>query len=73
MSSRYHRLLIYDVKRTTKIDGMGPFNVAGIESFVKTSQWPSYSWIIHVVPVIPCCSELTSTALCPCGQFYFRF
>ena len=25
MSSRYHRLLIYDVKRTTKIDGMGPF------------------------------------------------
>ena len=28
MSSRYHRLLIYDVKRTTKIDGMGPFKVA---------------------------------------------
>ena len=26
ISSRYHRLLIYDVKRTTKIDGMGPFN-----------------------------------------------
>ena len=26
MSSRYHRLLIYDVKRTTKIDGMSPFN-----------------------------------------------
>ena len=25
MSYRYHRLLIYDVKRTTKIDGMGPF------------------------------------------------
>ena len=25
ISSRYHRLLIYDVKRTTKIDGMGPF------------------------------------------------
>ena len=25
MSSRYHRLLIYGVKRTTKIDGMGPF------------------------------------------------
>ena len=24
--SRYHRLLIYDVKRTTKIDGMGLFN-----------------------------------------------
>ena len=27
MSSRYHRLLIYDVKRTTKIDGMGSFKV----------------------------------------------
>ena len=27
MSSRYHRLLIYDVKRTTKIDDMGPFNI----------------------------------------------
>ena len=27
MSSRYHRLLIYDVKRTTKKDGMGPFKV----------------------------------------------
>ena len=25
MSSRYHRLLIYDVKRTTEIDSMGPF------------------------------------------------
>ena len=24
-SSRYHRLLISDVKRTTKIDSMGPF------------------------------------------------
>ena len=26
ISSMYHMLLIYDVKRTTKIDGMGPFN-----------------------------------------------
>ena len=25
MISRYDRLLIYEVKRTTKIDGMGPF------------------------------------------------
>ena len=30
MSSRYHRLLIYDVKRTTKIDGMGPFKAEKI-------------------------------------------
>ena len=27
MSSRYHRLLIYDVKRNSKIDGMGPFKL----------------------------------------------
>ena len=25
ISSRYHGLLIYDIERTTKIDGMGPF------------------------------------------------
>ena len=25
MSSMYHRLLIYNVKRSTKIKGMGPF------------------------------------------------
>ena len=25
ISCRYHRLLIYDVKRTNKIHGMGPF------------------------------------------------
>ena len=25
ISSMYHRHLIYDVKRTTEIDGMGPF------------------------------------------------
>ena len=25
ISSRYQRLLIYDVKRSTNIDGMGPF------------------------------------------------
>ena len=27
MCSRYHRLLIYDGKRTTKIDGMGTFKL----------------------------------------------
>ena len=31
MSSRYHWLLIYDVKLTTKIDGMGPFNIVTLE------------------------------------------
>ena len=27
ISSRFHRLLIYDVKRNTNIDSMGPFNL----------------------------------------------
>ena len=30
ISSRYHRLLIYDVKRTAQIDGMGPLNLLPI-------------------------------------------
>ena len=30
ISSRYHRPLIYDIKRITKIDGMGPFNQRSI-------------------------------------------
>ena len=30
LSSRYQRLFIYDVKRNTKIDGMGPFNIIPI-------------------------------------------
>ena len=34
MSSRYHRLLIYDVKRTTKIDGMGPFDIKSLVASV---------------------------------------
>ena len=28
ISSRYHRLLLYDVKRTTEIDGMAPFKIS---------------------------------------------
>ena len=33
MSSRYHRLLICDVKKkTTKIDSVGPFNVSHMET-----------------------------------------
>ena len=27
IGTRYHRLLINDVKRNTKTDGMGPFNM----------------------------------------------
>ena len=30
MSSRYHRLLVYDVKRTTKMDGMGLFKCTNL-------------------------------------------
>ena len=37
MGSRYHRLLIYDVKRTTKIDGMGPFNC--FQTWGMTPNW----------------------------------
>ena len=33
MISRYHRFLIYDVTRTTKIDGMGPFNYLSLYFF----------------------------------------
>ena len=29
---RHHRLLIHDVKRTTKIDSMGPFNFKAIST-----------------------------------------
>ena len=29
-SSRYHRLMIYDVKRNSKIDGMGPFKLLAV-------------------------------------------
>ena len=36
MSSRYFRLLIYDVKKTTKIDVMDPFN-----SINRLSENPS--------------------------------
>ena len=36
ISCRYHWLLIYDVKRTTKIDGMGAFN----KYLVKTNDRP---------------------------------
>ena len=35
----YHRLLIYDVKRTTKIDSMGPFKE--VYDFHLTVQKPS--------------------------------
>ena len=44
MNSRYHRLLIHDVKRTTKIDGMGPFNIimsqtdGGITFFISLPE-----------------------------------
>ena len=37
ISSMNHRLLIYDVKRTTKIDGMGPFNVESGNSLYLSS------------------------------------
>ena len=38
ISSRYHRLLIYDVSRNTKIDGMGPFK----HITLKATYFPVY-------------------------------
>ena len=39
ISSRCHRLLFYEVKRTTRIDGMGPFNnVSVIANFIPKLQ-----------------------------------
>ena len=46
ISSRYHRLLIYGVKLTTKIDGMSPFktpvkihvNLFKFDSFVQNHK-----------------------------------
>ena len=40
MSSRYHRLLIYDVKRITKIDGMGPFNKESFDWWMREASRP---------------------------------
>ena len=53
MISRYHRLLIYDVKCTTKIDGMGPFNVsvsAGWGGCLKPSESTEckFLWRHHI-------------------------
>ena len=48
MSSRYHRLLIYDVKRTTKIDGMGLFNKVKCAILLVTSKfvgWDSLHYL----------------------------
>ena len=42
ISSMYHRLLIYDVKRTTKIDGMGPFKQAETMTLVTKCKAFSY-------------------------------
>ena len=33
ISFLYHRVLIYDVKRTTNIDGMGPFKTRNLRHF----------------------------------------
>ena len=45
MSSRYQRLSIYDVKRTTKIDGMCPFKL-----YVVQLQYAIFSFIHRLKP-----------------------
>ena len=37
LSSWYHRPLIYDVKRITKIDGMGPFKATVYSLFIDNA------------------------------------
>ena len=49
MSSRYPRLLIYDVKRTTKIDGMGPFKGLTLHLFQVMHNLVCF---VHVVKAI---------------------
>ena len=40
ISSTFHRLLIYDVKRTTQIDGMGPFK--NLSYYLATTSYSSH-------------------------------
>ena len=47
MSSRFHRLLIYDVKWTTKINGMGPFKIY----LIKIINVKLFSLVIFIFAV----------------------
>ena len=48
ISSRYHRLLIYDGKRTTKIDGMGTFKTSIPLATDLCLSWPK---VLNLVTV----------------------
>ena len=43
ISSRYHRLLTYDVKRNSEIDSIGPFKVSA-GHFIKSSCTVKYKF-----------------------------
>ena len=45
ISSRYHRLLIYDIKRTTKLDGMGPFKVVYFDYNISVHLYQTFACI----------------------------
>ena len=55
ISSRYHRILIYDVKRNIKIDGIGPFKVtAGFSHWVKLFDlYSTFSLILQRKDPVP--------------------
>ena len=56
MSSRYHRLLIYNVKLTTKIDGIGPFKNTGDECFCANA--------VASERLTLCCQNYDSKSIC---------
>ena len=52
MISRYDRLLIYEVKRTTKIGGMGPFKALEGQFEFRTLGLASLFMILVMLPIL---------------------
>ena len=52
MISRYDRLLIYEVKRTTKIDGMGTFKALEGQFEFRTLGLASLFMILVMLPIL---------------------
>ena len=52
MSSRFHKLLICDVKRTTKIDGMGPFKLLVAIMWHLKSQYNLINKFVYLFAVL---------------------
>ena len=75
MSSRYHKLLIFDVKSITKINDMSPFNFFIWEVEImclfsyKHTQTLVLNILVHGGVSEKCCSGLISSK----GVSYLRF